>query len=183
MYGWRAHGFLSILACLSLSVACLKLPSGGGGGDGASTGGSPGTGGRPSSEIPACAKMFDDACEQSAYGYYLELCENENSSAVVDMLDCAVPKCLTPADESTAECIQLAVQDVQNEDAASLLYDVESVCGSQLDNTAVRLVSIHAAAINKHERLVALADCLSSVYCTEIVNCLTDPEVAPWWMD
>jgi hypothetical protein len=166
-----------------LSVACLKLPSGGGGPSDEGTGGSPGTGGRPGSDVAACAQLFDDACEQSAYDYYLQLCENENAGSVVDILDCAVPKCLTPADESTAECIQLAVEDEQDEDVASLMYDVESVCGSQLDNTAVRIVAIHAASINKHERLVALAECLAQVYCTEIVNCLTEPEVAPWWED
>lgn len=180
MQGWQAQTLVSILACAC--VACPALGLGGGPSQGA--GGSPGSGGsRPVSDVPACQALFEDACNHSTYEYYLELCENENSGALSDILDCAVPDCLSPLDDSTGECIQLAVEDEQSEDVASLMYDVESICGSQLDNEQVRVVYVHAAVINDDERLIALAACLSSVYCPQIADCLTDPEVAPWWDD
>jgi hypothetical protein len=168
---------------VALSVACLDLPTGGGGGPAGETGGSPSTGGRSSSDVPVCAALFDGACEQPSYEYYLALCENENAGTVVDILDCVVPDCKTPVDAGTEFCIQLAIEDEQSEEVSSLMYDVESICGSQLDNAQVRVVYIHAASINDRDRLLALADCLSRSYCTEIVDCLTEPEVAPWWED
>jgi len=166
--------------------ACLKDPFGGpsGGSGGASGTGGSGSGGRPDSDVPACAELFDDACElQPSYNYYLALCENESAQAVVDILDCVVPYCLSPVDAGTEECIQLAVEDEQNAYVASLMYDLESLCGSQLDNPQVRVVGIHAASISHVDHLEALIECLSGVYCNQIVDCLTEPEVAPWWED
>jgi hypothetical protein len=178
------------LLVLGGAVGCVKLDQGGGGpssdGSGGTdgTGGSSGTGGRPHSEIPACAALFDDACEkQPTYDYYLQLCENEDSSAAAAILDCVVPGCKSPLDESTAMCVQLATQDEQSGAVSSLMYQVESLCGSQLDNPDVRVVYIHAASIKVADRLQALTDCLSGVYCNQITKCVTDPDVAPWWYE
>ncbi len=191
MQGWRALTVVSMSIASILvgaNAGCLKLsedgPSQSGSGGSQGTGGSTGSGGRRAdSDVPTCAALFDDACEQPSYVYYLALCENENSSTVVYILDCVVPDCRTPVDQDTASCIQLAVQDKQSEDVASLMYDLEALCGSQLDSAQVRVVGIHAASIDHHDRLVALTACLSNSSCSEIVDCLTDPEVAPWWED
>lgn len=179
----RVLGIASLLACTG--VACLKLPIGGpsdGSGGSSSTGGS-GTGGGWDSDIPVCAELFEGACEQPSYEYYLQLCENEDSNAVADILDCVVPRCQSTADEAPAECIQLAVEDEQNAYVAALMYDLESLCGSMLDSAPVRVVGIHAACIKDVDRLEALTNCLSGVYCNQITDCLTDEDVAPWWED
>jgi hypothetical protein len=179
------------LLFLATAVGCLKLDQDGGGpssdgsdGSGGTDGGSSGTGGRPSSIIPACAALFDDACDdQPTYDYYLQLCENEDSSAAASILDCVVPDCLTPLDDRTAECVQLATEDEQSGAVSSLMYTVESICGSQLDNADVRVVYIHAASIKVAERLQALDECLYGVTCDKITTCVTDPDVAPWWYE
>jgi len=182
--GARAIVLVSLLA--GAGVACLKLPGGGpsdGSGGSGSGGGGNGSGGRPSSEVKVCAQLFDDACEEPSYEYYLGLCENENATTVVDIADCFVPNCWSPIAEAPASCIQLAVEDEQNAYVAALMYDLESLCGSQLDNPQVRVVAIHAASISHVDRLEALTECLSSVYCDQIADCLVDPEVSPWWED
>jgi hypothetical protein len=181
--GSLALGMAILVA--AAGVACLKLPVGGpsdGGSGGSSSTGGSGSGGWDS-DVPVCAKLFEGACEQPSYEYYLQLCENEDSNSVADILDCVVPQCLSTADQAPAECIQLAVEDEQNAYVSALIYDLESLCGSQLDNAQVRVVAIHAACIDSVDRLEALTSCLSGVYCNQITDCLTDEDVAPWWED
>jgi len=164
------------------NMACLKLPVGGGDGSGgsSSTGGS-GSGGGWHSKNPVCDDSFEGACEQPSYEYYLKLCENEDSKAVANILECVVPRCQSTADSAPAECLQLAIEDEQNAYVAALVYDLESLCGSKLDNAQVRVVAIHAAVIKNVDRLEALTRCLNGVYCNQITDCLTDEDVAPWW--
>lgn len=170
-------------------AACLRLPGGGQAGDDGSggsngSGGSSGSGGSLSSDVKVCDDLFEGAekCEQPDYQFYLKLCENEDSQIVADVLSCVVPRCWTPAAPNTeAPCIQNAIQDASDDDVAAFVYFLESACGSQLDSWPVRTVLVHAVSIKSTARLAALEECVAAVSCNDIVGCLQEPDVSPWW--